>query len=239
MDEIGRGTSTYDGMSIARAVMEHCVYTLGAKTIFSTHYHELSRVAAEMDGARNFNIAVRKQGDKVVFLRKIVPGSASKSYGVEVAALAGVPEEVVTRADHLLRCLEMEQKLSQERAQRGLRPDDKVVVSTEDGPKEYPAWAAEAAEAVRKEIKIRQQAIARGETPEYDMTTWFPKDIDLVVRTYGAGLPVLEQLYQTDVDNLTPLEALELVAELKQHIARANWKWELKWPEQKKPGDPD
>ncbi len=82
------------------------------------------------------------------------------------------------------------------------------------------------------------EAKARGETVKYDMTQWFPKDISLVVDTYGAGLPVLEQLDQTDVNNLTPMEALELVAELKKHIERAGWKWELNWPEKTKTGDP-
>ncbi len=234
MDEIGRGPSTYDGMSIARAGREYCAGVVCAKTLFSTHYHELAAAANETECVMNYNIAAQKRGDKVVFLRKIVPGSASKSYGVEVAALAGVPELVVTRASHLLRAVEMEGELAREREKAPRRVTDKVVVQTDDGPREYPAWAAAAAEEIRR----MSEAKARGEKVKYDMTQWFPKDISLVVDTYAAGLPVLEQLDETDVNNLTPMEALELVAELKKHIERAGWKWELNWPDATKTGDP-
>ena len=100
LDEIGRGTSTYDGMAIARAVLEHCgdESKLGAKTMFATHYHELSALENTLPGVRNFNISARKQGDELVFLRKIVPGAADDSYGIEVAKLAGVPDSVIERA---------------------------------------------------------------------------------------------------------------------------------------------
>lgn len=108
-DEIGRGTSTYDGMSIARAVVEYTAgKKCGAKTLFATHYHELSVLESTIPGVRNFNIAAKKKGDSVVFLRKIVPGSADDSYGIEVASLAGVPAEVIRRAKEILRELEAE-----------------------------------------------------------------------------------------------------------------------------------
>ena len=108
LDEIGRGTSTYDGMSIARAVLEHCASreTLGAKTLFATHYHELTTLEKELLGVKNYNIAAKKQGDDIIFLRKIVPGGADDSYGIEVAKLAGVPEGVIGRAREVLRALE-------------------------------------------------------------------------------------------------------------------------------------
>ncbi len=103
-DEIGRGTSTYDGMSIARAVMEYVndPKKLGAKTLFATHYHELCALGDQGTGIVNYNIAVKKRGDDIIFLRKIVPGGADQSYGIEVAALAGVRNEVVKRAKKIL-----------------------------------------------------------------------------------------------------------------------------------------
>ncbi|MBQ7523774.1 MAG: DNA mismatch repair protein MutS [Oscillospiraceae bacterium] len=108
LDEIGRGTSTFDGMAIARAVLEHCAdpKKLGAKTLFATHYHELADMAKTLDGVQNCNIAVKKRQGEMVFLRKIVPGPAAASYGVEVAKLAGLPDGVVNRARRLLDELE-------------------------------------------------------------------------------------------------------------------------------------
>ena len=107
-DEIGRGTSTFDGMSIARAVLEHTAdkKRLGAKTLFATHYHELTELETKLDGVRNYNIAVKNRGDDITFLRRIIPGGADGSYGIEVAKLAGVPNNVVTRARAILKELE-------------------------------------------------------------------------------------------------------------------------------------
>ncbi len=104
-DEIGRGTSTFDGMSIARAVLEYVANSkkLGAKTLFATHYHELTVMEDERDGIKNYNIAVKKRGDDITFLRRIVRGPADDSYGIEVAKLAGVPDGVVNRAKEILR----------------------------------------------------------------------------------------------------------------------------------------
>ena len=108
LDEIGRGTSTYDGMSIARAVLEHVAERkkLGAKTLFATHYHELTDMEQELSGVRNFNIAVKKRQGEMIFLRKIVPGAADESYGVEVAKLAGLPDKLISRARDILQKLE-------------------------------------------------------------------------------------------------------------------------------------
>ena len=108
LDEIGRGTSTYDGMSIARAVLECCAdkKRLGARTLFATHYHELTALEGAIDGVKNYNIAAKKKGDDILFLRKIVPGGADESYGVEVAKLAGVPARVIERAREILEELE-------------------------------------------------------------------------------------------------------------------------------------
>ena len=110
LDEIGRGTSTYDGMAIARAVLEYAASPrqLGAKTLFATHYHELASIEAELPNVKNYNIAVKKRGDKMIFLRKIVPGATDDSFGVEVAKLAGLPSSVVNRARQILKELEAE-----------------------------------------------------------------------------------------------------------------------------------
>ncbi|MBR2848213.1 MAG: DNA mismatch repair protein MutS [Clostridia bacterium] len=110
-DEIGRGTSTYDGMSIARAVAEFTNgKKIGAKTMFATHYHELTALEGEMDGIVNYNIAAKKRGADIIFLRKIVRGPTDDSYGIEVARLAGVPDEVTRRAKEILKDLESEGK---------------------------------------------------------------------------------------------------------------------------------
>ncbi len=107
-DEIGRGTSTFDGMSIARAVLEHVAdpRKVGAKTLFATHYHELTVMEDELDGVKNYNVAVKKHGDDITFLRRIVRGPTDDSYGIEVAKLAGVPDSVVVRAKAILKDLD-------------------------------------------------------------------------------------------------------------------------------------
>lgn len=110
LDEIGRGTSTYDGMAIARAVLEYAASPrrLGAKTLFATHYHELSAMEDKLPNVKNYNIAVKKRGDQMIFLRKIVPGATDDSYGIEVAKLAGLPNSVISRAREILEELESE-----------------------------------------------------------------------------------------------------------------------------------
>mgnify|MGYP001393649842 CR=1 FL=1 len=108
LDEIGRGTSTYDGLSLAWSVVEHLHDHTGCRTLFATHYHELTTLAASLSGLRNYNVAVREWQDTVVFLHKILPGAADKSYGIHVARLAGVPREVVERAKQILAQLENE-----------------------------------------------------------------------------------------------------------------------------------
>ena len=104
LDEIGRGTSTYDGLSIAWAVVEYIsnIEKCGAKTLFATHYHELTELEGKLSGVNNYCIAVKEQGDDVVFLRRIVKGGADKSYGIAVAKLAGVPDLVIGRAKEIV-----------------------------------------------------------------------------------------------------------------------------------------
>ncbi|MCC7355237.1 MAG: DNA mismatch repair protein MutS [Anaerolineae bacterium] len=118
LDEIGRGTSTYDGMSIAWAVVEyiHNHPRLGAKTLFATHYHELTELAKTLPRLRNYNVAVHEEGGRVVFLRKIVPGGADRSYGIHVGKLAGLPRTVIQRAEEVLRELERSREAKARRA---------------------------------------------------------------------------------------------------------------------------
>ncbi len=173
LDEIGRGTSTYDGMAIARAVLEHCAdkKRLGAKTLFATHYHELTALEGEISGVKNYNIAAKKRGSDVIFLRKIVRGGADQSYGVEVAKLAGVPDRVVKRAREILTELEA-----------GVGRDDPGA----------PSGSVRAAES----------SAPTGQVSLGDI----------------GGETVLKKLRMTDVNILSPIEALNLLAELKQDL---------------------
>jgi DNA mismatch repair protein MutS len=109
LDEIGRGTSTYDGISIAWSVSEHIHDVVGCKTVFATHYHELTQLADSLVAVRNYNVQVREVGDEVLFLHRLQPGGADRSYGIEVGRLAGLPASVLKRARELLRLLEAEQ----------------------------------------------------------------------------------------------------------------------------------
>ena len=163
LDEIGRGTSTFDGMSIARAVLEYCAdkKLLGAKTLFATHYHELTAMEGTLPGVKNYNIAVETRGEDIIFLRKIIPGGADRSYGIEVARLAGLPSTVVNRAKKILRQLE-------EEAGR-------------------PAPAVQAQE----------------------------DQVSLTALSEGEGI---DPLRRAQVDTLSPLEALNLLYELKKKL---------------------
>ena len=163
LDEIGRGTSTYDGMSIARAVLEWCAdpKRLGAKTLFATHYHELTVLEGALPGVKNFNIAARKKKDEILFLRKIVPGGADQSYGIEVANLAGLPPKVIRRAREILAELESQDK----------------------APKQTSA---------REEPQVSLTALGEEE--------------------------VLATLRNTQLESLTPLQAMNLLYELKAKL---------------------
>jgi DNA mismatch repair protein MutS len=133
LDEIGRGTSTFDGLSIAWAVAEF-LHKIGAKTLFATHYHELTELAATLPRVKNFNVAVREWHDQVIFLHKILPGGTDKSYGIQVARLAGLPKEVIARAKEVLANLEEAElsaegkpKLAKHKAKSGVRSQESEV----------------------------------------------------------------------------------------------------------------
>jgi len=123
LDEIGRGTSTFDGLSIAWSVAEHLHDAIGARTLFATHYHELTALSGRCSGARNYNVAVKEWNHQIIFLRKIIAGSAEKSYGIQVARLAGLPEEVLHRAREIL-----------ERLEAGHPPNEGIEVLRETEP---------------------------------------------------------------------------------------------------------
>ncbi|MDE6732388.1 MAG: DNA mismatch repair protein MutS [Oscillospiraceae bacterium] len=123
LDEIGRGTSTFDGISIARSVAEHIVKKIGCKTLFATHYHELITMESEMDGVRNFSVAVSRRGDDIKFLHRIIKGGTDDSYGIEVAKLAGLPQAVIKRAKEELKELEISGKMRLSEAIENNRSD--------------------------------------------------------------------------------------------------------------------
>jgi DNA mismatch repair protein MutS len=168
LDEIGRGTSTFDGLSLAWAVAEHLASNPRArpKTIFATHYHELTDLADGLPGVVNFHVVVREWKDDIVFLRKVVPGRSDRSYGIQVARLAGLPPPVVARAREILNGLERDE------LSRGGRPS----LSAAGG-------------AVQSQMGLFQS----------------PADAD----------PVHRRLRSLDINAITPMEALKLLAELK------------------------
>ncbi len=141
LDEIGRGTSTYDGISLAWSVVEYLHRHIGCRTLFATHYHELTDLEQSLDGVKNLNVAVREWQDEVVFLHKIVDGAADKSYGIHVARLAGVPREVVERSKDILAQLEEEHLDAEGRAKIARRPDKpkrREIQLTLFGPADHP-----------------------------------------------------------------------------------------------------
>ena len=131
LDEIGRGTSTFDGMSIARAVIEYILdqKKLGCKTLFATHYHELTVMEEQKKGVKNYNVAVKKRGDDITFLRKIIRGGADESYGIEVAKLAGVPNAVVKRAKEILSELDGEKQVQRQQMEKVKEPEENVQMN--------------------------------------------------------------------------------------------------------------
>lgn len=141
LDEVGRGTSTFDGLSIAWALTEYIYKHLEARTLFATHYHELTELALLFPGIRNYNVAVREWGEEVVFLRKIVEGGTDKSYGIHVARLAGVPKEVITRAKEILEELEANSLDAYQRPKLGAKkPDEREAGSPPTEPLQIPLF---------------------------------------------------------------------------------------------------
>ena len=182
LDEIGRGTSTFDGLSIAWAVAEYLASNPKArpKTLFATHYHELTDLADSLPGVVNAHVAAREWKDDIVFLRKIVPGRSDRSYGIQVARLAGLPPEVITRARHILAGLERDE------LSRGGRPTLSGAANDPQSP--------------------QLALFSRPTDVEADLQVGLPeRDNELSKR-----------LHEIDIDETTPRQALELLAELKK-----------------------
>jgi DNA mismatch repair protein MutS len=167
LDEVGRGTSTYDGLAIAWAAVEYIHARTRAKTLFATHYFELTELANQLSGVKNYHVSVKETGSGIVFLRKVEPGPADRSYGIEVAKLAGLPNEVVERAREVL--------AEHESAEQRLT----AQLASDEGQPRPPA----------------------------QLTIFTP-----------LSQPVLDRLREVDLNRLTPLEALNLLAELKKEI---------------------
>ena len=165
LDEVGRGTSTYDGLAIAWAAVEYLHGRVRAKTLFATHYFELTELAEQLEGVKNYHVSVKETGGGIVFLRKVEPGAADRSYGIEVAKLAGLPNEVVERAREVL----VQHEFAEQQATAHLSPG--------------------------------------ASPPAAQLTIFTP-----------LSQPVLEKLRDVDLNRLTPLEALNLLAELKKEI---------------------
>jgi DNA mismatch repair protein MutS len=165
LDEIGRGTATYDGLAIAWAAIEYIHARTRAKTLFATHYFELTELAELLSGIKNYHVAVKESGNGIAFLRKVEPGAADRSYGIEVAKLAGLPHEVIERAREVL----LEHESAGQQVSGQLTP---------------------------------------GARPLSNQLTIFTP----------LSQPVLEKLREVDLNRLTPLEALNLLAELKQQV---------------------
>ena len=141
LDEVGRGTSTFDGLSLAWSIVEHLHNQVGTKTLFATHYHELTELAGRLTRLRNFNVAVREYNDQVVFLRKIVPGGTDKSYGIQVARLAGVPKPVLERARVILHNLEESELTPEGQVRRPGRQRDRAKLQRLEPPPQLDMFA--------------------------------------------------------------------------------------------------
>ncbi|HLV25979.1 MAG TPA: DNA mismatch repair protein MutS [Gemmatimonadales bacterium] len=202
LDEIGRGTSTYDGVSIAWAVSEHLHEKLRCKTIFATHYHELVQLADELPAVRNFTVDVRESGDTIVFLHRLRPGGADRSYGIEVGRLAGLPESVLSRAREVLHLLESEQLA------RDLATDAVSGGASGGNGDRGGDTAGNVGEfALAPGGGGDQKRVVRRHLPA-------PRAMDDQLGLFGTAHPVIERLRKVDPDAMTPREALALLAEI-------------------------
>ena len=165
LDEIGRGTSTFDGISIAWAVAEHILNNIGAKTLFATHYFELTEIGEKGKGAQNYTVSVEEWNNEVIFLRKVIKGTADKSYGIYVGKMAGLPESVIKRANEVLSDLENHEDISISQS---------------------------------KEVKTVKQKFVQP------------------ILVFDDSHPVIEELKKMDIDNITPIQAMQILSDLKK-----------------------
>ncbi|MGL6193786.1 MAG: MutS-related protein, partial [Thermoguttaceae bacterium] len=189
LDEIGRGTSTYDGISLAWAIVEFLHENINARTFFATHYHELTDLSESFERITNLNVAVREWNDEIAFLHKIIPGAADKSYGIHVARLAGVPKEVITRSKEILADLEKSHH-------------NAALHHGEDGPN-VSGISVTQGNGYRPDSFVKTTS----EGAAIQFSLFGPEDH-----------PIIEEIRQTDMNQLTPIEALKLLSEWKQTL---------------------
>ncbi|MCX0401945.1 DNA mismatch repair protein MutS [Clostridium perfringens] len=217
LDEVGRGTSTYDGLSIAWSVIEYICKNknLRCKTLFATHYHELTKLEGEIHGVRNYSVAVKEVDNNIIFLRKIIEGGADQSYGIEVAKLAGIPDEVINRAKEILETLEMES--SKDNLDLALK---EVNVSKEEMKEASITSSYEVKETLVEEdkIEIKEEVISKSSEAK---THKEDDQIQLDFSAIGKD-NLIKELSEVDILSLNPMEAMNrlyaLVKEAKNLI---------------------
>ena len=217
LDEVGRGTSTYDGLSIAWSVIEYICKNknLRCKTLFATHYHELTKLEGEIHGVRNYSVAVKEVDNNIIFLRKIIEGGADQSYGIEVAKLAGIPDEVINRAKEILEKLEMES--SKDNLDLALK---EVNTSKEDIEEASITISYEVKENLVEEdkIEIKEEVISKSSEAK---THKEDDQIQLDFSAIGKD-NLIKELSEVDILSLNPMEAMNrlyaLVKEAKNLI---------------------
>ncbi|ELC8385273.1 DNA mismatch repair protein MutS [Clostridium perfringens] len=218
LDEVGRGTSTYDGLSIAWSVIEYICKNknLRCKTLFATHYHELTKLEGEIHGVRNYSVAVKEVDNNIIFLRKIIEGGADQSYGIEVAKLAGIPDEVINRAKEILEKLEMES--SKDNLDLALK---EVNASKEDIEEASITTSYEVKETLVEEdkIEIKEEVISKAS----EAKTHKKEDDQIQLDFSAIGKDnLIKELSEVDILSLNPMEAMNrlyaLVKEAKNLI---------------------
>ena len=217
LDEVGRGTSTYDGLSIAWSVIEYICKNknLRCKTLFATHYHELTKLEGEIHGVRNYSVAVKEVDNNIIFLRKIIEGGADQSYGIEVAKLAGIPDEVINRAKEILEKLEMES--SKDNLDLALK---EVNVSKEEMKEASITTSYEVKETIVEEdrIEIKEEVISKASEAK---THKEDDQIQLDFSAIGKD-NLIKELSEVDILSLNPMAAMNrlyaLVKEAKNLI---------------------
>ena len=195
LDEIGRGTSTFDGLSIAWAVAEYLVQQIRAKTLFATHYHHLNELCEILPRVKNLRIAVKEQGEDIIFLRKIIPGGTDRSYGIQVARLAGLPVAVIERAKEVLHSLEQED----------LGRDMSAVAAGTDPS----AGGRSALQSATEPVSPRRSSV-RHIAPTVQLSLF-----------ESTPHPVVEELLKLELDTLTPVEALMILKRLQDSLKQA------------------
>ncbi|BCJ99757.1 DNA mismatch repair protein MutS [Anaerocolumna chitinilytica] len=199
LDEIGRGTSTFDGLGIAWAVVEHIANPklLGAKTLFATHYHELTELEGKIDSVNNYCIAVKEQGEDIIFLRKIIPGGADKSYGIQVAKLAGVPDGVLKRARDIVEELSLNDIADKAKSMKAVTVPDEAAEA---------AYIMETSVAATRERGVRKTKEIENQLSLFD---------------YQFSMPsYMEEVRELNLNAMTPMDAMNYLYQLQQKVRK-------------------